>query len=117
MTLDHLALATTDQEAALRFFQRYFGFGLSYVAEDGTLMLRDRHGFLLALGRVDEPPVLPDFLHFGFSRASAEEVREFAARARSDGLEIVEESDEERYVSVKVRGPDGYVVEVSWETN
>ena len=31
------------------------------------------------------------------------------------GVEIVEFSDERHYVSVKVRDPDGYVVETSWE--
>ena len=41
--------------------------------------------------------------------------RAFAARARSDGLEVVEEWDEPDYGSVKVRDPDGYVVEVSWK--
>ena len=31
------------------------------------------------------------------------------------GVEIVEFWDEPDYVSVKVRDPDGYVVECSWE--
>jgi predicted enzyme related to lactoylglutathione lyase len=29
--------------------------------------------------------------------------------------ELVEESDEPSYVSVKCRDPDGYIVEASWE--
>jgi catechol 2,3-dioxygenase-like lactoylglutathione lyase family enzyme len=78
-------------------------------------MLRNADEFSLALGRWDGEPHLPEFLHFGFRAESPEDVREFEARFRADGVEIVEECDEPDYVSVKVRDPSGYVVEVSWE--
>ena len=76
-------------------------------------MMRNADGFSLALGRWDSDARLPSFLHHGFRAASAEEVHEFRDRFRSDGLEIVEEWDEPGYVSVKVRDPSGYVVEVA----
>jgi hypothetical protein len=46
---------------------------------------------------------------------SPDDVRAFRDRVEADGLEIVGWWDEEDYVSVKIRDPDGYVVEVSWE--
>jgi catechol 2,3-dioxygenase-like lactoylglutathione lyase family enzyme len=114
--VDHLALAVSDQARSRRFYETYFGF----VAEpaprqDGVLMLHDANGFSLALGEIEAPIVLPPFLHFGTGLPSPEDVRSFRERLESDGVEIVEWWDEPDYVSVKLRDPDGYVVEVSWE--
>jgi catechol 2,3-dioxygenase-like lactoylglutathione lyase family enzyme len=117
MELRHLALAVRDEAASRRFYETYFGFEVARRAEDGTLMMRDADGFSLALGRWDEDVKLPSFLHIGFDAKSRERVHEYAERFRADGLEIVEEWDEPGYVSVKVRDPSGYVVEVSCEPN
>jgi catechol 2,3-dioxygenase-like lactoylglutathione lyase family enzyme len=112
----HLALAVRDEEASRDFFERYFGFLPAYRAEDGTLLMRNADGFSLALGRWDDNANLPSFLHFGFRAQSPDDVRAWAERFRSDGVEIVEEADEPDYVSVKVREPSGYVVEFGWDT-
>jgi hypothetical protein len=83
---------------------------------DGVLMLYDADDFSLALKETDEAISLPSFLHFGFgSAATPAEVRALADRLRRDGVPIVEESEEDDYVSVKCRDPDGYVVEYAWE--
>ena len=113
--LTHLALAVRDEDASRRFYERYFGFEVARRAEDGTLMMRNPDGFSLALGRWDRDARLPSFLHHGFRAESPHEVHEFRDRFRADGLEIVEQWDEPDYVSVKVREPSGYVVEVSFE--
>jgi catechol 2,3-dioxygenase-like lactoylglutathione lyase family enzyme len=113
--LTHLALAVRDEEACRRFYEEYFGFEVARRAADGTLMMRNSDGFSLALGRWDGEPRLPEFMHHGFRAESPEEVRAYAARFRADGLEFVEESNEPDYVSVKVRDPSGYVVEVAWD--
>ncbi len=117
MELRHLALAVPDEAASRRFYEMYFGFEVARRAEDGTLMMRNPDAFSLALGRWDDDVRLPPFLHFGFDAGSPERVREYAKRFRADGLEIVEESDDPGYVSVKVRDPSGYVVEVAWDAN
>ena len=78
-------------------------------------MLYNIGGFALALGRIDDPIVLPRFFHFGVGAPDAATVRAFAERLRADGIPIVEEWDEPDYVSVKCRDPDGYVAEYSWE--
>jgi catechol 2,3-dioxygenase-like lactoylglutathione lyase family enzyme len=109
----HLALAVRDEDASRRFYEEYFGFEVARRAEDGTLMMRNADGFSLALGRWDTEARLPEFLHHGFRAESADDVHSYAERFRSAGFEIVEEWDEPDYVSVKVRDPSGYVVEVS----
>jgi catechol 2,3-dioxygenase-like lactoylglutathione lyase family enzyme len=115
--MNHLALAVTDQERSRAFYETYLGFGAAPAQPylDGTLMLYDADGFALALGRADAPPELPAFLHFGRALASAEAVRAFRVRAEAGGLHVVEAWDEPAYASVKVRDPDGYVVELYWE--
>ena len=115
MELRHLALAVRDEVASRRFYEKYFDFEVARRAEDGTLMMRNADAFSLALGRWDSATRLPEFLHFGFAAASPEDVRAYADRFRADGLELVGERDEPDYVSVKVRDPSGYVVEVGWE--
>ena len=78
-------------------------------------MLRDPDGFSLALGPWEGEAQLPPFLHFGFRADSPQDVRAYGERFRADGVEIVGQWDEPDYISVKVRDPDGYVVEVSCE--
>ena len=117
--MNHLALAVRDRERSRRFYETYFGFDAAPPREydDGVLMLYNADGFALALGPTAEPIELPHFLHFGLGVESPEDVREFAQRLREDGVPIVEEFDEPEYVSVKCRDPDGYVVELSWESD
>ena len=113
----HIALAVSDQERSRRFYERYFEFDASTarVADDGVL-IGGPHDVLLALGETDEKIRLPNFFHFAFRAAgSPAEVRAFRDRLVADGIELVEESDEPDYVSVKCLDPDGYVVEFAWE--
>ncbi len=117
MKLRHLALPVSDQRRSRAFYERYFGFGARPAREypDGVVMLFDAGGFALALGRAEEPPQVPGFLHFGFLAGSGEEVRTAQETLEIDGVEVLESWDEPDYVSVKCRDPDGYVVEVFWE--
>jgi catechol 2,3-dioxygenase-like lactoylglutathione lyase family enzyme len=116
-SVNHLALAVSDQARSTRFYVGYFGFVPEpEPREDGVLILHDASGFSLALGEIDEPVVLPPFLHFGRSAASPDRVRSFRDRITADGLDIVEWWDEPDYVSAKFRDPDGYVIEVGWDS-
>ena len=117
MLLRHLALAVQDEDRASEFYKRWFGFGFEPAErmDDGVLMLYGPGDVTLALGPADEPPTLPAFLHFGFNVDAPEIVRDLRDEFEAEGVEIVEFSDERHYVSVKVRDPDGYVVETSWE--
>jgi catechol 2,3-dioxygenase-like lactoylglutathione lyase family enzyme len=116
--MDHLALAVTDQDRSRRFYERYLGFDAEPAPRsDGVLLLHNGAGFSLALGETDEPIRVPAFLHFGTRLESRDDVRSFRGRLVSEGVEVVGWWDEPDYVSVKFRDPDGYVVEVSWETH
>ena len=115
--MNHLALAVRDEERSRRFYATYLGFDArAERMDDGVLMLWNAAGFQLALGPHDPDARLPAFLHFGVRLESAEAVRELAERLLADGVPLVEEWDEPAYVSRKCSDPDGYVVEVFWET-
>ncbi len=114
--MNHLALAVSDQARSRRFYERYLGFTAEATPRsDGVLILHDATGFSLALGETREPIHMPEFLHFGAGRSTPEEVRAFRDRLAADGVDIVGWWDDDDYVSVKFRDPDGYVVEVGWE--
>ena len=114
--MNHLALAVSHQARSTRFYMDYFDFVPEpEPREDGVLILHDADGFSLALCEIDEPVVLPPFLHFGRGAASPDAVRSFRDRIKADALDIVDWWDEPDYVSVKVRDPDGYVVEFGWD--
>jgi catechol 2,3-dioxygenase-like lactoylglutathione lyase family enzyme len=117
MPLNHLALAVRDQERSIEFYARYFGFdpATSHRYPDGVIIVKDADGFALAFGQDDRPEQTPGFPHFGFELASPEEVRELRARLLADGVELVEDEDEDDYVGFKCLDPDRHVVEVSWE--
>ena len=117
MLLRHLALAVQDEQRSRAFYERWFGFGDEPPERmsDGVLMLYGPGDVSLALGPAEGPPTLPAFLHFGFTVERPEAVRELRDAFAAAGVEVVGFWDEPDYVSVKVRDPDGYVVETSWE--
>ena len=117
MRLRHLALAVTDERRSREFYERWFAFGVDPPERmsDGVLMLYGPGDVTLALGPAEGPPTLPAFLHFGFNVDEPAAVRELRDAFAAAGVEITEFWDEPDYVSVKVRDPDGYVVETSWE--
>jgi len=115
--MDHLALPVRDQTRSRRFYETYFGFGArpAKVHDDGVLMLYNAAGFALALGPSSEPVDRPSWMHFGVGLPGREAVLALRDRLVDDGVEVVEESDEPTYVSVKCRDPDDYIVEAFWE--
>jgi catechol 2,3-dioxygenase-like lactoylglutathione lyase family enzyme len=115
--MDHLAIPVSDQARSRRFYATYFGFGARPERryDDGVLMLYNADGFALALGPSTEPIARPAWMHFGLGLADRDAVLALRDRLVADGVELVEESDEPDYVSVKCRDPDGYIVEASWE--
>jgi catechol 2,3-dioxygenase-like lactoylglutathione lyase family enzyme len=117
--MNHLAIPVSDQERSRGFYETYFGFGgrPSRRYDDGVLMLYDANGSALALGPIEPEQPAPSWMHFGVRLASRDAVLALRNRLALDGVELVEESDDPDYVSVKCRDPDGYIVEGFWETN
>ena len=115
--MHHLAIPVTDQERSRRFYAAHYGFDAREPRRysDGVLMLENAEGFKLALGQATTPPRPPAWLHFGVALEASDDVRALRRRLETDGAEVVEAYDEPDYVSVKVRDPDGYIVEAFWE--
>jgi catechol 2,3-dioxygenase-like lactoylglutathione lyase family enzyme len=118
VTLNHLALAVRDQQRSIEFYARYFGFdpATARTYPDGVVIVSDADGFALALGHDESVDPAAGFPHFGFGMAAPEDVRHLRARLLADGVELVEDEDEETYVGFKCLDPDRHVVEVAWET-
>jgi catechol 2,3-dioxygenase-like lactoylglutathione lyase family enzyme len=115
--MDHLAIPVHDQARSRRFYETYFGFDARPARRYGgdVLMLYNAAGFSLGLGPADEPIAPPAWMHFGIGLPDRDAVLAMRDRLAAGGVEIVEEWDEQDYVSVKCRDPDGYIVEASWE--
>ena len=78
-------------------------------------MLYDAKGFALALGPSDNAIASPSWMHLGVRLPDRDAVITLRDRLTADGVELVDDSDERHYVSVKRRDPDGYIVEASSE--
>lgn len=117
MHLKHLGLPVADVARSRGFYEKYFGFDPATARryDDGTVILRGAGSFDLALHTGGVVGRLPSFLHFGFRVGDPEEVRTLRARMRADGVDIVEEFEEQAYVGVKCLDPDGFTVETYWE--
>ena len=114
--LSHLALNVSDPAASSRFYLDTIGLAGTAVREEWGQRLRLEDGFMLAL--IEGAPLpsdVADRVHFGCHLPDEAAVRAARARLRAGGTEEVEWSEEPGYVSVKVRDPDGYVVEVSYD--
>jgi len=117
MHLRHLGLPVRDYPRSLAFYETYFGFdaGTARTYPDGTVIVRNADGFDLALHPGDIT-AQPSFLHFGFAMPDRQRVHELRERMATDGVEIVEQDDEPDLVSFKCLDPDGWRIEVYWES-
>jgi len=118
MTLDHLHLHVADATVSAAWYGRWFGFAEHAAFGDGSLALRDDAGFLLVLLERElerDAASLPGWLHVGFSRPSADDVRRLRQDMAGDGVRVDELVEEDDYVSFRSPDPDGLTVEVFWE--
>jgi catechol 2,3-dioxygenase-like lactoylglutathione lyase family enzyme len=113
----HLNLTVVDMQSSLAFYRRWLGFGKGERRfPDGTVFLRDSEGTDLAFhaGHVSAPALVA--FHFGWRRSDVSVVRDLYAGLAGAGVSITEFDDGDDLVSVKFLDPDGYVVEVYWES-
>jgi catechol 2,3-dioxygenase-like lactoylglutathione lyase family enzyme len=115
--LNHLGLPVRDPQRSIRFYHTYFGFDPATAQRypDGTVIVRDAHGFDLALHAVEVVGEPPAFLHFGFRLPDPDDVRALLRRIEADDVEVVESYDEAELTSFKCLDPDGHRVEAYWE--
>ena len=90
MKLNHLQVSTYDVDASVAFYERFFGFRKGWEADGETFLVReaDEDGFLLALKPVEEGGEPPEWLHFGFTVDTIEEVKKQYAVLEAAGIEF-----------------------------
>ncbi|MER5741510.1 VOC family protein [Streptomyces sp. NPDC002262] len=118
MELNHLGLPVRNAQTSKRFYCEYFDFDSSSAQqyEDGTVMIRNAHGFDLALHEErGDLGSIPEFLHFGFRQHEPTAVRSLLDRLTLDGVQIVDRCEEWGHVSFKCLDPDGHRIEIYWE--
>jgi catechol 2,3-dioxygenase-like lactoylglutathione lyase family enzyme len=100
----------------MRFYMDELGLPGTSTVEEWGVRLRLDDGFMMAL--IEGTPLPPDAvdrIHFGCQLLDADSVYETRARLRAAGVPEVDWVEEEGYTSVKIRDPDGYVVELAWD--
>jgi catechol 2,3-dioxygenase-like lactoylglutathione lyase family enzyme len=116
MDLNHLHLKVRSVDASKAFYGRWFG--LSEHAWHGDMVfMRDGVGMDLALAPAEAPDSMPEWFHFGFRLATADAVEALHDGLAAAGVPIAEpllrEAD---LVLFRCADPDGYKIEVYWET-
>jgi catechol 2,3-dioxygenase-like lactoylglutathione lyase family enzyme len=117
MLIGHLALHVRDPQASAEFY-------LSVVGLDGAMQERPwgcridlADGFMLALIRGEPLPAeVVGHVHFGCALPDRAHVLDMRGRLQKAGVREVEWEDEGGYTGVKVEDPDGYIVELSYDT-
>ncbi len=111
----HISLEVNDVDESKGFYARWLDFGPEDRRfPDGTVFIRDPEGTDLALHAGTRAAPTTSF-HFGFRRATSEEVRGLRDRLADAAVDGVEFDDDPDVVSVKFKDPNGYVIEVYWE--
>jgi catechol 2,3-dioxygenase-like lactoylglutathione lyase family enzyme len=113
-TFDHLALAVRDPSRSLRFYRETIGVEGTVREEEYGYVITTPAGVAFTLFQ-GVPPADHGEFHLGVSLPDGDAVRARREVLRSRGLPELEWSDEPGYVSIKVRDPDGYIVEIAWD--
>jgi catechol 2,3-dioxygenase-like lactoylglutathione lyase family enzyme len=116
MRVRHIALTVSDAKRSERFYMDKIGLAGTATVEEWGVRLRLDDGFMMALIEGDPlPSDVVDRIHFGCHLLDADAVSRVRARLSAAGVREVDWVEEPGYTSVKVRDPDGYVVELSWD--
>jgi catechol 2,3-dioxygenase-like lactoylglutathione lyase family enzyme len=114
--LNHVALAVRDPSRSLQFYRDTIGVDGAVREESYGFVITTAEGITFTLFRGEAPNDHGEF-HLGVCLLNGAAVRAKRQELRAAGVPEIEWSDEDGYVSVKVRDPDGYAVEVAWDKN
>jgi catechol 2,3-dioxygenase len=117
MNLNHLHLKVRDVERSRAFYSQHFGLR-EHVTHGHIVFMTDDARFDLALASSsgDVEP-LPAWFHLGFRLSSAGDVRQAYARFMAAGVTVTHPLEiEEDMVWFRCADPDGYAIEVYWES-
>jgi catechol 2,3-dioxygenase-like lactoylglutathione lyase family enzyme len=118
MKIKHLALAVRDPETSRAFYLETIGLDAVARAQDWGFELHFSDGFMMALIRDEPVPAdVIERVHFGTLLPRREDVAATRRRLQRAGVPEIEWCDEPDYMSVKVADPDGYVIELFYETS
>jgi len=112
--LNHVALAVRDPARSLRFYRDQIGVEGAVREESYGFVITTPEGVTFTLFQ-GEPPNGHGAFHVGVGLSDGEAVRVKRRELRAAAVPEIEWWDEEDYVSMKVRDPDGYAVEVGWD--
>jgi catechol 2,3-dioxygenase-like lactoylglutathione lyase family enzyme len=117
MNLNHLHLKVASVERSQAFYARFFGLR-PLVTHGDILFMRDEAGMDLALAPATAPEPLPDWFHFGFRLKDVAAVERLYGVLTDAGVPMKHplERDDEDLTFFRCRDPDGYSIEVYWET-
>ncbi len=108
--IGHVGLKVADVSRSVRFYRNILGLNgrvsgqrVAYVPSGADMLVLHGKGY----GTSD--------FHFGFRVDSPSEVDKWRAWLRSRNMRIYQEVTEEKYRSIKIRDPDGYWIEISYE--
>ena len=111
----HLALTVRDPARSRDFYLQVLGLDGEAHAEEWGFRVKMPDGFMLALIQGEPLPDGADALHFGCVLPTREDARELRERLRNADVPELEWEDEATYTGVKVRDPDGYIVELAFD--
>lgn len=120
MNLNHLHLIVGDLERSKAFYSQIFGFREKMRYGPNLLFIQNDSGFDLALTPATSVESLPKGVHFGFSVSNRAQLEEFFAKVKQffpKSLSLSEPSDHGDWGSFSCVDPDGYTVEIYWDSN
>jgi catechol 2,3-dioxygenase-like lactoylglutathione lyase family enzyme len=119
MILNHIDLQVSDTDAAVRFFETFFGLQCAFrrrVGEKGQIaFLKDDGGFEFGVSNLHDspPPVYPPDFHIGFVLDSVDKVRAIYEQVKKAGVRMKFDLQEAGpNLAFQCLGPDGIPVEV-----
>jgi catechol 2,3-dioxygenase-like lactoylglutathione lyase family enzyme len=112
--LNHVALAVRNPSRSLRFYRGTIGVEGTVREESYGFVITTCEGLTFTLFD-GEPPNRHGEFHIGVSLPDGEAVRAKREVLLAAQVPEIEWSDMEGYVSMKVRDPDGYAVEIAWD--
>ena len=112
--LNHVALAVRDPAESLVFYRDTLGVEGEVRQESYGFVVTTAEGVSFTLFE-GEPSGGHGEFHVGVGLPDGDAVRVKRQELRAAGIPEIEWWDEDGYVSVKVRDPDGYAVEVAWD--
>jgi len=108
--ISHVGLKVADLETSVEFYRNIFGID-GRASERGVARIPSGRDNIL----LHEKGLGISGFHFGFRVDSSSKVDEWQAWFRGRNIIIYDDVTEERYRSIKIKHPDGYLIEIFFD--